>query len=297
MDWILEISTNPDVVRPVVELIPAMSKQPDVNIVPLCSKVRDMFKACFDQHGLAIYQDSALEYGKALIHFSENNLRAKLVLRDSTQGWNLWESWRALYLPRALEQCRISYGRMKEAVNPDTRKQHKVDTRTALRMAVATGMDEFTDPNDERLIWDGQFQLHYSEYPEDTCRFIEQLIGCVEYFYDVGDFDVAGDALLLASSIATTSFDDSDVCKEICLRITPLLNKTHRLPTTSRWRCVALSAALRFLDSHVYLSGDEPLSHGVLMAVCPPADSTIQNAGGNDEVQFTNAIYLFNFTK
>jgi hypothetical protein len=165
-----------------------------------------------------------------------DNPRAKHILRDSTQGWNIWKSWRAIYLPRALEQCRISYGRMKEADNADS-KQHQVDTRTTLRMVVATGIDEFTDPNDERLIWDGRFQLHNFESMEDMHRFIDQLIGCVEYFYDFGDFDVAGDALLLASSIATTSFDDSDVCKEICRRITPLLNETHRLPTTSRWRC------------------------------------------------------------
>ncbi|KAJ8594400.1 hypothetical protein M405DRAFT_838543 [Rhizopogon salebrosus TDB-379] len=289
VQWILETSTNPDIIMSAVDLMPAMSKQPDVDHVSLCAEVRDRFKACFDQRGLLVLQDKALTYGKALIYLSWNYPVARHMLRESTQGWNLWESWRALYFPWALERCFISYDRMKGTGNADSRRQHyQADTRTALRMVVAAGINEFTDPNDTTLVCDGQFRLHYSEQDVDW------LVGCVDSFYNINDLDVAGDALLLASGIATASpSPDFNVCKRIRLCITSLFNASHQSP--QRWRSIVLRAACQVLESDSRHCEDESFLHAVLTAVCPPP--TMQNACDTDDSQFSNAADLLNFTK
>ncbi|KAG1817484.1 uncharacterized protein BJ212DRAFT_135370 [Suillus subaureus] len=139
MTWILQTSGSPDVVRSVVELIPTMSGLPDVDLVSLCTDIRDMFKACFDQHGIPILHDSALAYGKALIYFSSNHDGVRRILHTTTWKWNLWERWRALYLPQTLEQCRIAYRRMGNTNDPHLKLSFQADTHVALRMTVAAG--------------------------------------------------------------------------------------------------------------------------------------------------------------
>lgn len=135
MQWILESSTNPDVVMSAVDLMLTNPGWP--NIESLCEVVGDKFKACFDLNGFVMHRDSALAYGTRLIKISWNNSKASGQLREITQEWRCWNwtSWCNLYLPWALEQCHISFCRMKEAGNVDPR--HRADTRTALCMALA----------------------------------------------------------------------------------------------------------------------------------------------------------------
>ena len=291
MQWIFETSTNPDIVMSAAELIPAMSKHPDVDIVSLCAEVRDMFQACFDRRGILILQDNAMAYGKALIHFSWNFPDARLMLQEKTQYWNLWKSWHTLHFPQALGQCFMSYDRMKGSSSPNSLQRYQGDTSTALRTAVSAGILEFTDPNDRRLIWHGQFRLHHSHQD------IDRLMGCVEHFYHV-DIDVAGDALLLATgsgiAMPESPFLDFDVYEVIRLRITPLLNASHRSP---RWRCIALHAACRILASDARHGRDESFLQAVMMAIYLPVDHTKQDECDTYDFLFNGAMNLINSTK
>lgn len=284
MTWILETSRSPEVVRSVVELIPTMSVLPDMDLMSLCAEVRDMFKACFDERGIPILQDNALAYGKALIYFSSEHDDVRRMLHTTTQEWNIWERWHILYLPQALEQCRIFYRRMGKTRLQNLKLSFQADTRDALRMVVAAGVDGFACPNDDTLIWNGQFHWTYNSR-EDAG---DWLLECAEHFYKIGDVDAAGDALLLFSN---TQIQPS---YHIPDRIIPFLNDGSR-----RLRHIALRTACHktpWFNTHtgepVYLPS-HPFPHAVLKAICP----VIPNEGDQDNFWITNAINLLNFTK
>ncbi|OAX33210.1 hypothetical protein K503DRAFT_749010 [Rhizopogon vinicolor AM-OR11-026] len=265
MQWILDTTTDPNVLRLVLESIPTMYNQSDMDLLKICEKLRDMFIACFDERGqIPVLQDRALVFGKILIDFFWKYPNARRMLR--TQKWKLWESWRALHLPQALEQFSISYDQMKSSA--DSQLHYQADTRTALRLAVFAGLNAFTDPKDRRLVSDGQFRLHLSQ-PK-----VERLMGCVEHFSETNDLDAAGDALLLvADGIATTtktssSLLDTTTCDRFRLRLTSLLQASHQSP--QRWRCIVLRAACQVLESDRRHSDDKSFLQALLVAICPP---------------------------
>ncbi|OJA12455.1 hypothetical protein AZE42_08055 [Rhizopogon vesiculosus] len=294
MEWILKTSTNPDVVRSALELLPSLPTSTNVDLVLLSKRVQDMFKACFDPDGNTTLKHSALAYGKALIHLFCTHPAVRPDISKDNTGWNIWTSWRKLYLPSALQLCEISYRRMvkaREDAKAALELQYQADTRSALRMAVAAGLDRFTNSDDINLVWDGQFQL-VSNPPE-----VDWLMDCAEHFYKINDVCVAGDALLLLSGVP-----NQPLSLAIRARIAPFLNSSSSDPGSDfssellRLRHIALRAAFQSLDSSPC---DESFSHAVLNSICPssPSDCTIRNDGITDDVQLPNAIDLLNFTK
>jgi len=270
--WILQTSTNPDAIDSAVELMLTMPQKLDVNIESVCGDVRDMFKACFDHHGQPMRQRGALAYGKLLINLSWKDRQARTMLENlSKEGYfseesSIWTSWRSLYLPSELDQCLVWYGQTNDAA---LRERAKADLRTALRMAVTIGIDGFTHPDDDRLIWDDQFRLHSFRSGEDISRFVDQLINYVKYFHTVSDFEAAGDALLLASGIAT--IPDSDVDSAEALKVIDAI-ASLRSTIGPRWSCIILGVVRRFHKWRAYTSAhsDKIPSQAVLTALCPP---------------------------
>ena len=294
MRWILETSTNPDVVKPVVEFMRTMVEQPKVNIVSLCKEVGDMFKTCFDLHG-SVHQDRALAYGQALMHFSCNNDEARRMLRQFE--WDLWKSWRALYLPCALKQCFSLYKRM-EKEDTGVQKYTQADLRNALRMTVTIGVDGFTDPSDEQLIWDDHFRLHSFESDKDKQQFIHQLLAYAEHFYKIKDFEAAGDALLIASGITSTPFSTPGLFSNSTVA-SNVIDTIKSLPSTTtidrRWGCVVLGVVRRFLNCDAYSDFHFNASQAVLTALGSPGDRT-QCADDQYGLWFDDAIQLFKLT-
>jgi hypothetical protein len=140
--WLLGTSTNPDVIKSSLELLPIISSKTDVNLELLSQRVRDMFKACFDQEGYVLLEDSALTCGKALIHLVRTYPKLQDVINQGTCEWNpqVWRSWRVLYLPWVLKQCQTSFNRMKNPENAAQKQQLQADTRSALRMRLHYGI-------------------------------------------------------------------------------------------------------------------------------------------------------------
>ncbi|KAJ8582770.1 hypothetical protein M405DRAFT_830095 [Rhizopogon salebrosus TDB-379] len=282
MQWILETSTNSDVLRSVVELLPTMPEQPSINIMSLCTQIRDMFKACFDQRGIPIFEDDALAYGKALFYFSSKYSAAKEMLRQSTQKWNIWERWHIYYLRHVLEEGRISCHRMLNTGNATSKLQFQADTRTALRMAVAGGIYEFAHPNDERLVRDSQFQMRA---PLLAGQF-DWLMACAQHFYTTNDIDVAGDALLLCIGVLkeTSSIDQNFITA--FFRTTPSSNSNlDEGQSLRRFRQITLRAAFWALSCSGALPCSDDLSHGVLRTI-------MQDECPKEGFQATHAIRL-----
>jgi hypothetical protein len=230
--------------------------EPVINVMSLCTRVRDMFKACFDQRCISILGDSALAYGTALFYFSANYRNARDMLYVTTRNWHIWERWRMLYLPRLLEECKISYRGMIKTSNATSKLMCQANARTALRMAVAGGIDEFAHPNDKRLVRDGQFRLQCP--PLDIHL---DLISCAEHFYAIDDVDVAGDSLLLLTGVLGESLSLDH------RRITPFLNGGRG--QTPRLRQIALRAACRVLSYRCDSPCDADFSQAVLNAIYP----------------------------
>ncbi|OAX32537.1 hypothetical protein K503DRAFT_600069 [Rhizopogon vinicolor AM-OR11-026] len=139
----------------------------------------------------------------------------------------------------------------------------------------------------------GQFPLPLSE------RRVGQLLGCVEHFSKTNDLDAAGDALLLlAGGIATTSSPsllDVNTCDGIRLRLTSLLQASHRSP--QRWRCIVLRAACQVLESKLPNSDDKSFLQALLVAICPPVNHTIPSVCDPDNSHIAHATDPPNFTK
>lgn len=275
MSWILDTSTNPDVLSLALDLMVTMSKQSQ-NILfkqsqhvlssSLIKKVLDMFRACFKSTPLD--QDNAVSFGRALIHISwKHHDKAKEILNGLTPGWEHWQLWRALYLPSALEQCHISFRRMKETTSADPRDQAD-NTRTALRMALGAGMNKFVNPDEEyvELVWHGEFGSEL-----DPSK-VDWLMECAEHYNNTQDFEAAGDALLLLSHLKSISQ----------AYIIPFLNNSPRSRTL---RHSALRAACRAVDSNSQC--DSSFSEAVLTAI----NSPIQR-GHNRGDLFAKAIRL-----
>jgi hypothetical protein len=80
MTWILDTSTNPDVLRSVLDLMIAPSH--NVLSTQLVEKVLNMFKTCFA--GSATDKDSAQAYGGALLDLPHHHPAQKDRLQTIT---------------------------------------------------------------------------------------------------------------------------------------------------------------------------------------------------------------------
>jgi len=153
-------------------------------------------------------------------------------------------------------------------------------------MAVATGINEFTHPDDERLVLDGHFRLS-SYHHIDNRRLIDALMWGIVHFHNSQDLDVAGDALLLASELIDCHLG---YISTIFCDIISDGTISHR-----RWRSIALRVLRKHLPGVERPWNVEIFLPIVLIVVSSPPDSTLQNAGGEDGDQFTEAIHLLNF--
>lgn len=312
MAWILDTSTNPDVISLALELMVAISnKSQDVLSPSLIKKVLGMFTACFGskyvpsnqsaQHLLSpslikkvldmfrkcvestpLDQGNAVSFGRALIHICWKHDGATEILNKLLPKWDHWLSWRGVYLPNALERCKTSFGRMNEsmeAVSADLPDQADI-THTDLRMALGAGMDRFVNPDDKyeyvELVWHSQFRSELNLLDVDwlmDCA--KQFMACAKPFDTTRYWEAAGDALFLFGCLKKPSSIDP-------ASIAPFLNSS---PNSLTLRHSALHAACRAVD--INSPWDSSFSEGVLTAISPPTQR------GHD--LFANAIRLLEF--
>jgi len=149
--------------------------------------------------------------------------------------------------------------------------QDQMNVRTALRMALGAGMNRFVNPDKEysTLVWEGQFRL------ELDSQDVDWLMDCAKYFHAAQEFEAAGDALLLFSSLK----DPLHITQAF---IIPFLNSSPRsFPLCHS----ALHAASQVVDIHSPCNPS--FSKAVLTAVSPP---THREYNGSD--LFAYAISL-----
>jgi hypothetical protein len=311
MGWLLSTSTNPDVIKSALELLPIISgktnmgheslpqrvRKSALELLPIISgktnvgheslpqRVRDMFRACFNQEGYVLHdsEDSAVRCGKALVHLVQTYPEHQDVINQGTCEWNpqVWISWRALFLSWALKQCQTSLDRMANPENAAQKQQLQADTRSALRMAVSAGLDRFTHSDDMDLVHVSQPSWWLTEEHRDC------LIGCLGHFRSIDD-DATGDALLLLLGNCHYDLDMDELYRHVQAPITSFLTSPH----PRRLRHIALRFAIHSLHRNS-LTREESFCHTVFGAIFPPLDHIIQNVPDTcNDSQFADAIAL-----
>jgi hypothetical protein len=216
--WILETSTNPEIVEAAAAaaMVPFVQWSPKKDVSAAFARLRGIFETCHDREELYI------KYGKSMAHpriqpvkideellafvwdFKHRSTRNRFI-RDA------FMTGRAAY--HQLENARLMIAQLKDAQDENARlriarlrnaqPKHRASARTALRTMLVHGqLDRLSRPDDEVLIWNGDLRWHHSDEREAGCEefdwLVDYLAGDAEHRIDD---ETEGDALLALSAM------------------------------------------------------------------------------------------------
>lgn len=211
--WVLATSTDPDDITSAASLIPTIAWSPDSDIVSHCQRLRDTFFACFDAEGRlqSSARDRAVACGQALNHLCLNVYDS--TTRTAFSQLRIWHQWRSIILPRSFDKCKAFACQLSTLSGRDS-DRCRADARTALRMMIAAAGDGFIHPDDDSIIWRGQFTW------TDDRRTAADFDWLVDYFVSCSqkqDYTTMGDALLALSAMKElgTRARESDFLHEL----------------------------------------------------------------------------------
>ncbi|OJA17401.1 putative protein 22 [Rhizopogon vesiculosus] len=208
VEWILETSTNPEVITSVARLLPTIKWIHKLYMPSVSLRLLSTYRTCF----LTGFQLSvsarqrALACGRAFHHVicNDETIQDLSCWGDNDQDFDLdsldlWSSWHDIALPWSLDACRASFDKY-ATKNDENRGNHEDQARSALRFAITTGCPGFSMPNDVTLIWDGVFDWNNEDRaPKDFDWLVDYLV----HFRTSGarNFDTMADALLALSAL------------------------------------------------------------------------------------------------
>ncbi|KAG1818888.1 hypothetical protein EV424DRAFT_957245 [Suillus variegatus] len=205
--WILEISTNPDIIESAAAILPSVQWPRKHDASATFARLHDHFVACQDKE---LY----IKFGKAMAHLCIQSVKIKEHFLKF--HWNdEFQGMRSRFIRDAFMAGRAAYDKLKNSEREEDEMKHRADTRTALRTLVVHGVDEqFSRPDDEHLIWNGDLRWRHSDDREPS---YEEFDWLVDYLADdaehdmddetegdaghVKDNETEGDALLALSAM------------------------------------------------------------------------------------------------
>ncbi|OJA16564.1 hypothetical protein AZE42_03846 [Rhizopogon vesiculosus] len=189
--WILETSTNPEVVAAAAAMVPLVQWSPKVDISAAYARLFDTFTTC---------RYKSESYIKAMAHLWTQPVKINPLLIERP----ISSDDRDRLIRNAFTSGRDAWGQFTVAEEEGARQKHKADVRTALRTMVVYGRSHrLSFPDDESLIWHGDLQWRHCNGVSPSCAEFDWL---VDYLADkVGATDDAteGDALLALSAMPT----------------------------------------------------------------------------------------------
>jgi hypothetical protein len=202
--WILEISTNPEVVEPAAAMVHRVLWPAGLDVSAAYSRLLDNFKGYRDQ------PEQYVNYGKAMAHLCIQSVKINEDLIKGERGcWDPLES-RSRFICDAFKAGRHAWEQFRDVeakhaqLDPkeakDAELKYKADVRTALRtMVVHARGEHLSRPDDEELIWYGNLRWWRNEGLAPSCAEFDWL---VEYVMFPADDETKGDALLALSAIS-----------------------------------------------------------------------------------------------
>jgi len=196
MRWILETSTNPEVVEAAAEMVPRVQWPPKFDSSVVYARLADNFATC------VIRSELSVTYGKAMAHLCIQSESIPFHLGEL----NVWRSWgeRSRFIRDAFTDARLAYDQLSRSTEDrDAQRKHRADARTALRTVMVHGIQsQLSCPDAESVIWNGDFHWRHSN-GNTPCS--EEYDWLIDYLVDgvtrLSDDETQGDALLTLSAM------------------------------------------------------------------------------------------------
>jgi hypothetical protein len=195
--WILETSTNPDVVEAAAEMVPLAQWPLKSDASAMYTRLRDTFTTYHDRPKLF------MKCGKAMAHLCSQSTKINTRL--------LWKEQETLdayggkrpFIRDAFSAASLAWGESKMADEDGDKRKHKANARTALRTMVVHGLtSRLSLPDDEMVTWRGDLQWYHTDGRTPRCEDFDWLVDYLMGKLDEGtDEATQGDALLALSAM------------------------------------------------------------------------------------------------
>ncbi|KAG1787434.1 uncharacterized protein HD556DRAFT_1409233 [Suillus plorans] len=194
--WILETSTNPEIVEAAATIVPCVQWPPNLDASAAFARLRDSFVACRNRPELYV------KYGKAMAHLCIQPVKINKELLGFLWDDKFNQS-RSRFIRDAFMAGCAAYKQLKSSREDNARRRkHRASARTALRTMLVHGTrNKLSRPDDEHLIWYGDLRWRHSDEREPS---YEKFNWLVDYLGDAEnhtDHETEGDALLALSSM------------------------------------------------------------------------------------------------
>jgi hypothetical protein len=225
--WILEISTNPEVVEVAAAMVPLVQWSPTIDASTAYGRFVDNLATCVGRLELEL----VVTYVKAMAH-----LRVQSAVNgfpDIMKEWESWGSWRdkSRFTRDAFTNARRAWHQFKNLGGEDDRLMLRANARTALanactalanaRTALANARTALANartalrtvvvhgeeicisrPDDEHLIWYGDLRWNHANGKTPSCEEFDWLIDYLVYRVpDKTDDETGGDYPLILSTM------------------------------------------------------------------------------------------------
>jgi hypothetical protein len=193
--WILETSTNPEIVEAATAIVPCVQWPPNLDASASYARLLDNFPLCRNRPELYV------KYHKAMVHLCIQPVKIDLELLKKWFWSHEFEETRSRFIRDAFMAGRDAYNEQKGSWRRDDQRKHQADARTALRsMAVHGQSHRISRPDDEVLTWNGVLSWCHSDGRKPSCEEFDWLVDYLAGGASTDD-ETKGDALLALSAM------------------------------------------------------------------------------------------------
>jgi hypothetical protein len=281
--WILETSTNPEIVEAAAAIVPCVQWPPNFDASASYARLLENFRLCGDRPELYV------KHGKAMVHLCIQPVKIDPGLITERFLDQKFLDTRSHFIRDAFMAGRAAYDQLNKEIcleNRGVQSKHRVDARTALRALVVHGLPHrLSRPDDEDLIWEGDLRWRRSDGRKPGCEEFDWLVN-----YLAGDAEhrtddeTEGDALLalssmqgLGSSTKQQSYISSLIRCMDSARFPRVRHTALRAVFESREELASITSAS--MPPGVDTQLLDELSRGLLTAVHPKDSQTTHDTG------------------
>jgi hypothetical protein len=195
--WILEISTNPEVVEAAAAMVPLVQWSPTIDASTAYARLVDNLATCVGRPELFV------ACGKAMAHLHVHS--AVNGSRNYVKEYETWYSWgdKSHFIRDAFTDAHRHHDQLKNLGNEGDRLKLQANARVALRTVVVYGWEMYlSHPNKDELIWYGDLRWHHANGKTPSYEEFDWLIDYLaDRVPDETDNKTKGDYQLILSAM------------------------------------------------------------------------------------------------
>jgi hypothetical protein len=195
--WILEISTNPEVVEAAAAMVPLVQWSPTIDASTAYARLLDNLATCVGRPELFV------ACGKAMAHLHVHSVVNRF--RNYSKEYETWYSWgnKSHFIRDAFTDAHRHHDQLKNLGNEGDRLKLQANARVAMRTMVVYGWENLlSHPNEEGLIWYGDLRWHHANGKTPSYEEFDWLIDyLVDRVPDETDDKTEGDYQLILSAM------------------------------------------------------------------------------------------------